>query len=445
MNQMYTFHKTVRGYFHEMNGIPCEDASESFSAENDKYHIAIVADGHGSNSCFRSKTGSQIAVKVALECLQEFADRILESDENKNGFYKNIFSDPRFRQTTLRRLTDTIIARWNDYVLADYRKNPPTLEETVEKYENGKEVCIYGTTLIAALQMPDCLILLQQGDGRCEVFWKNGTTEQPIPWDSRCEGVITTSLCDIDAADRFRTYIINLKEKPVIACYLGSDGVEDAYRDTYESMGGFHILMGGVHTFYKDLTCRLADFMDHTDFESYLETMLLKFSANGQFDRSGSGDDISVAGIVDTAAIKQFVEIFQLDVKKYELEERLFWRKDELRRKSRKHEILQNRMNAAQSALKEEQESQRSLKIELGQIEKRQKEGLEKIQTLEDEYRKAKEIFEEYDAKYQMIESEKNHIEDEIAALHKGEDIAYGISNNKDSNADGNNINVPDR
>ena len=82
MNQMYTFHKTVRGYFHEMNGIPCEDASESFSAENDKYHIAIVADGHGSNSCFRSKTGSQIAVKVALECLQEFADRILESDEN---------------------------------------------------------------------------------------------------------------------------------------------------------------------------------------------------------------------------------------------------------------------------------------------------------------------------------------------------------------------------
>ncbi len=185
--------------------------------------------------------------------------------------------------------------------------------------------------------------------------------------------------------------------------------------------------------------------MDHTDFESYLETMLLKFSANGQFDRSGSGDDISVAGIVDTAAIKQFVEIFQLDVKKYELEERLFWRKDELRGKSRKHEILQNRMNAAQSALKEEQESQRSLKIELGQIEKRQKEGLEKIQTLEDEYRKAKEIFEEYDAKYQMIESEKNHIEDEIAALHKGEDIAYGISNNKDSNADGNNINVPDR
>ena len=57
-----------------MNNFPCEDSSVSYSAEDGKYHIAIVADGHGSKKCFRSNEGSKIATEVAMECLQQFAE-----------------------------------------------------------------------------------------------------------------------------------------------------------------------------------------------------------------------------------------------------------------------------------------------------------------------------------------------------------------------------------
>lgn len=48
MKQAYTFHKTVRGHLHIVREIPCEDFSDSFSSEDGKFHIAVVADGHGS-------------------------------------------------------------------------------------------------------------------------------------------------------------------------------------------------------------------------------------------------------------------------------------------------------------------------------------------------------------------------------------------------------------
>lgn len=330
MDQVFAFHETVRGHFHVMNEFPCEDSSSSFSAENGRYHIAIVADGHGSKSCFRSDYGSKVATDVALECLQQFAETTLASDELEETFYKDIFSNPRYRHMTVRRLTDTILAEWHDRVLEDYNNNPPTLEEMGEsavEYQNGKNPAhIYGTTLIAALKIPHCLILLHQGDGRCDIFYEDGSVDQPIPWDSRCEDTVTTSLCDVDAAERFRSCVINLVEKPVIACYVGCDGVEDAYRDTYEGLGGSHVLMGGVHTFYKYLTCQIVQ-MRQEEFQLWLPEFLTQFSADGIFSRSGSGDDVSVSGIVDLSKVASFIEEYAYNVKLYALEEDLFGKK----------------------------------------------------------------------------------------------------------------------
>lgn len=400
MGQVYTFHETTRGYLHVMNGTACEDSSASFSAEDDRYFIAIVADGHGSKSCFRSKDGAKIATDVALECLQQFAEATLASKEVEEGFYKDIFSNPRYRQTTIRRLTDTIIAGWYDRILDDYADNPPTSEEicTSEAEFDGslKNVAhIYGTTLIAALQLPKCLLLVHQGDGRCDVFYSDGTIDQPIPWDSRCEDAVTTSLCDEDAADSFRHYVVNLTEKPVMACYLGSDGVEDTYRDTYEGMDGSHVLMGGVHTFYKYLTYQLAD-RGQEEFEKYLRIMLPEFSAEGRFSRSGSGDDVSVAGIVDTDTIQRFTKRFQYDVKRYALEEDLFWKEDELRGKTRKHGILQKRIEEAGTALKEAKEKRQMLENAFQTLMVRREECSYKVKQM-------KEDLEEYQRESQLI------------------------------------------
>lgn len=388
MDQVFTFHETVRGHLHVMNEFPCEDSSSSFSAENGRYHIAIVADGHGSKSCFRSDYGSKVATEVALECLQQFAEATLASEELEERFYKDIFSNPRYRHMTVRRLTDTILAEWHDRVLEEYKNNPPTLEEMGEsatEYQNGKNPAhIYGTTLIAVLKLPQCMILLHQGDGRCDVFYEDGSVDQPIPWDSRCEDTATTSLCDEDAAERFRSCVLNLTEKPVIACYVGCDGVEDAYRDTYEGLGGSHVLMGGVHVFYKYLTCQIVQMGDET-FKSWLPDFLAKFSADGIFSRSGSGDDVSVSGIVDLSKISSYTEGYAYDVKLYALEEDLFWKEDELRGKTRKHGILKKRFDDAKLAFENASVTQNTLTESLAQLQNCRIEFARRIEAAKEE------------------------------------------------------------
>lgn len=376
MNQMYTFNETAIGCLHVRNGLSCEDSSASFSADGGRYYIAATADGHGSKSCFRSGYGAQAATEAAVGCLRRFAEDKLQSEGIEKRFYEDIFTNSRYRKMAIRELTDTIIAQWRSRVLEDYEKNPPLsgeIEENADEYDESDPAHIYGTTLIAALWMPKCLILIQQGDGRCDVFYSDGSVEQPVPWDGRCEGVVTTSLCDKDAADSFRSYVVDFRNRPAAACCLGSDGIEDAYRDTYEELGGSHVLMGGVHTFYKDLLCRLAK-IGQEEFGIYLKNMLPDFSEKGRFSRSGSGDDVSVAGIVDMDAVRQFIGGYEYDVKLYELEEELFWKENELLGKTRKRGILQKRADEARKELDHARAKQQALEKEVSQLKKQQEE-----------------------------------------------------------------------
>lgn len=350
MGNIFVFNKTVIGHMHVFRGIPCEDASSSYTSEDGKYHIAIVADGHGASACFRSSYGSKTAVKITLECLDNFAQTILSNEEKEKEFYRMVFSDPRYQQSTIKQLTDTIVSKWYRDVIRDYTNNPGKPEEIkededIKKYEKNIPY-IYGTTLMAALMLPKCLILIHQGDGRCNVFYKDGTADQPVPWDSRCEFNTTTSLCDSDVTTSFRHKVIDLSNNSIVACYLGSDGVEDAYRDTWESLGNSHDLMGGVYTFYKYLSCKIHE-LGAEDFTNFLDEMLKSFSENGLFSNSGSGDDVSIAGIVDTEAISKLIQKYQFDINLYELEEKRFWHEEALRSKIRKHGILKKRMDEA--------------------------------------------------------------------------------------------------
>ncbi len=438
MSKIYTFNKTVRGHLHVMNEFPCEDSSASFSDENGRYYIAVVADGHGSKSCFRSEFGSKAAAETAVSCLQQFAESAMVSEETEDRFYKDILSNPRYRQMTIRRLTDTIIAGWHDRVLADYTSNPPTIEEMGEsasEYENGKNILhIYGTTLIAALKMRECLILLHQGDGRCDVFYSDGSVDQPIPWDKRCEDTATTSLCDSDAAEAFRSCVVNLNEHQVTACLLGSDGVEDAYRDTYESLGGTHVLMGGVHTYYKDLLCLIAK-TELQLFEESLGAMLEDFSANGKFSRSGSGDDVSVAGIVDTEAIQQYVARYALEVQRYSLEEDLFWKEDELRGKTRKHGILLKRLKDARLAYNAAVSKKVATEERLHQLMAEREELSAEVERAKkdlDEYRlESQSAAEQFEGKYSRFATAVQRFFDDISSGYSQKENSYRKSLDK--------------
>lgn len=353
MNNILAFHKSVQGANHIAWGRPCEDASGSYANPEKHYYVAAVSDGHGADECYRADKGSKIAVEIAIKNLQELAEKMTRTPEQEARFYQDILGSARYQQMTMRHLTDVIHAEWVDRVREDLRTNVPTEEELAPLQEKKKKNYaqsdrpeqVYGCTLMAALWMQKCLLLIHQGDGRCDVFYTDGTVNQPIPWDSRCVGTQTTSLCDDDAEPSFRSCVIDFQKKPVMACYLGCDGVEDAYRDSEEDMAG-------VHTFYKGLTYEVAH-RTPEQLDAYLAEMLPRFSCAGLYNMSGSGDDVSVAAIVDTDAIRPFTAGFLRDTQVYTAKEDVFWKEDAVRSKIRKHGILQRRLDEAEATVQD--------------------------------------------------------------------------------------------
>lgn len=353
MNNILAFHKSVQGSNHIAWGRPCEDASGSYANPEKHYYVAAVSDGHGADECYRADKGSKIAVEIAMKNLQELAEKMTRTPEQEARFYQDILGGVRYQQMTMRHLTDVIHAEWVNRVREDLQTNVPTEEELAPLLEKKKRNYaqsdrpeqIYGCTLMAALWMQKCLLLIHQGDGRCDVFYTDGTVNQPIPWDSRCVGTQTTSLCDDDAEPSFRSCVIDFQKKPVMACYLGCDGVEDAYRDSEENMAG-------VHTFYKGLTYEVAH-RTPEQLDAYLAEMLPRFSCAGLYNMSGSGDDVSVAAIVDTDAIRPFTAGFLRDTQVYAAKEDVFWKEDAVRSKIRKHGILQRRLGEAEATIQD--------------------------------------------------------------------------------------------
>ncbi|MBR4545411.1 MAG: protein phosphatase 2C domain-containing protein [Oscillibacter sp.] len=399
--RLYTFHKTARGTSHINKGIPCEDASGSFPEEDagtsHRYFIAAVADGHGAAQCFRSDTGARLAVEAAVSCLKAAAEIISESEENA-AWFKEISRSPHERGIFLRQLTNAILFTWYHAVDGDLSQTPVTPSQQ-EQFPDalGKPYRIYGSTLIAALWTPSGLILIQQGDGRCVVFYEGEEAPaEPIPWDEKCHENVTTSLCDGDAPFRIRAVFLPLSggRRPV-ACFLGTDGVEDAFRDTYTDDGHDETAtlkpMEGVSVFYKDALCRIAG--DVRTFHAELDTWIEDFSVRGMFNRGGSGDDVSVAGIVDfsrlgSAANRPLIERFRQDVERYRLEEELFWLQDSLRSKSRKRDILESR-----------------------------KDELVRRRTKHREYVEALQEYEAYQKQYNEIERAKSETEKKLREL----------------------------
>ena len=191
---MFVFNKSVIGYSHIQRKSVCEDASASFASPDGRYYICAVADGHGDKRCFRSSFGSSAAVRAAVDKLKSFAELVLSEGNSKDGMLFKLINDPRYQRNSIKQLTDCILSEWSTVVTKDYNSDPPTADE-LALLDNSSEVNIshiYGTTLIAGLMLPECLIVVHQGDGRCEVFYKDGTVDQPVPWDRRCMGTGTS-------------------------------------------------------------------------------------------------------------------------------------------------------------------------------------------------------------------------------------------------------------
>lgn len=163
MNHYSAFSVTVTGGTHIKQGKVCQDISFHYppycAKKKSLVSLALIADGHGSEDCFRSVKGAQIAVKCASALVAGF----VKSMHSRFNARLPLFPKPQPPpgdefEKSLHGLIKHIVARWQITVEEDYTQNPFTPEElanTDEKrrkeYEGGKGLYkAYGTTLIAA-------------------------------------------------------------------------------------------------------------------------------------------------------------------------------------------------------------------------------------------------------------------------------------------------------
>lgn len=265
-NDYSYFGKSIKGFTHKITNTECQDAY--FYKQYKESRVMAIADGHGSMPL--SKNGAEFAVKITCDICEDF---IKAFDENKNyilfddlpndiycgiNSYKvdtssgfelerivTIKNDGYYNVNVLEKhkvslffkyiyqIEKCIVSLWNDTVLEDFKSlNYNKKEELNKLVENNKLPsigCLYGTTLLATVLTPNYWFAFQIGDGKCVAFLDKDINYSskclPIPWDNRCKGNVTTSICDFDALNEFR-HCVGIR-KPV-AVFLGTDGIEMA-------------------------------------------------------------------------------------------------------------------------------------------------------------------------------------------------------------------------
>ncbi len=303
----FSFHSTARGYNHINNDKVCEDSSDSYDEE--ELHICVVADGHGSDNYPRTDKGSDFAVRSAIECIQEFVSENTPEELVKDD--GNIL---------LKQLSEKILIKWNELVKEDYEKHPFIEDELVnvsEKYrqlylsENDEKKAkkAYGTTLISYVVWKGCSFGLQIGDGKCVVVERDASFREPIPWDDECTFNITTSICDDNAAEEFRFYVSGTVPAAV---FCGSDGIDDSYTGMEE-----------VYALYRSMLTILGEHGKEV-FEKETEEYLPVLS------KKGSGDDVSVAAIIDHERTEIIAPVLKLQAEMFKLENELEKKRQQL-------------------------------------------------------------------------------------------------------------------
>lgn len=287
MTLFHHFANSQKGYNHIKANKVCQDYSGSFSDGNGVY-IVVVADGHGSDNYPRTDKGSQYAVESALTAVQQFVATAAGDNIDIAAEYKPY----------MEQLVKNILSLWHDAVEKDVADQPFTEEELAkvsEKYKkkylsgssNGKA---YGTTLIVVCATPSYWFGLQIGDGKCVAFSRQGDVSEPIPWDESCQSNVTTSICDSNAIEEFRFFCS--KDLP-LAIFIGCDGIDDSYASKEE-----------LYALYRSVLTIFAEHDENvgkSEVKEFLPTL----------SKKGSGDDVSIAGLVDTCISSDIVGLIK--------------------------------------------------------------------------------------------------------------------------------------
>ncbi len=214
------FGASVQGASHIRSGRECQDSHKKIVKESGSVILA-VADGHGSESCPYSKTGSYAAVNVFCKILGDYLDTYAGQPEMLFTFLK------REGDT---KLAQEIDAEWKRRILRLHtkckREIPPEAEQDKKKEAVYK---LYGSTLLGLVLTEDFLFAFQLGDGDIVKVSKNGVYH--IIEGDKILGTETHSLSKAESWKKAVTLIRKREEKeqmPVMYM-LSSDGLSNSY------------------------------------------------------------------------------------------------------------------------------------------------------------------------------------------------------------------------
>jgi serine/threonine protein phosphatase PrpC len=277
--------KSVRGASHDRSGLPNQDAISWYpESRMGAPLILAVSDGHGSAKSFRSDRGSQFAVQIAIEVIQEFL--LADPIENiHTSIVKNM-------EDMVKRLLPTkITERWQDIVRSHIQENEFTDEEKTnlsikegEKSLNSIQdnpFLVYGATLLVVAVTDSFILYLQIGDGDILRVDEDGKTTKPLVRSADLIGNETTSLCMRKAWNQFQIVVEaqNVSTPKPALILLSTDGYSNSYASDEE--------------FFKIGADYLQEIREIgiDSLEHQLEELLKGISSGG------SGDDITI-GII---------------------------------------------------------------------------------------------------------------------------------------------------
>lgn len=219
------FGRSVQGASHKRTDLPCQDWFRCFVLD-DGTIVMAAADGHGSNSCPYSDTGSKSAVNVFCDLMKELHSRYAGEHEMLLT-YLNREGDTRVAQA--------IDKEWKRRIYERHRDNKRPMPETEDKNKKLLEIYKqYGTTLLGLMITPTFYFAFQLGDG--DISYVDNYGFQRVIEGDKILGIETHSL---SKEDSWRKAITSVRRRNATECLpavymMSTDGFSNSFLDEKE-------------------------------------------------------------------------------------------------------------------------------------------------------------------------------------------------------------------
>lgn len=284
------------------------------------FSLVCVSDGHGSSPHFWSDKGAEFAIQAAVELLAASIDKVLDAMDaseykkaNKNlaksyvkrwnrkcfEYLCSVDLDDLKEKVKELEARETDIAKRYLDELHDLKKFAKDFNEIVSKNpmlteENQKEIGnlvnefsklslkeIFGCTSVVYFQAKDSSkwYAFKIGDSDLFVDFGDGFSKT-IKDDPKCFLNETTSLCNSKASDSFCFPEEQFLDKVPVSVFASTDGVSNSF-SSEEYLSRFYSQI--QFSFDED-----GEFIGERDIKNYIP----------ELSERGSGDDVSIAGIV---------------------------------------------------------------------------------------------------------------------------------------------------